>query len=87
VTIDTAIGHVAGALGVPVWVAVPFAADWRWLRHRDDTPWYPTMRLFRQPVTGDWDSVFAHITRALTEETQHQLRQERQTRLPAVAAP
>jgi len=68
VTADTAVGHVAGALGLPVWVATPFAADWRWLRNRDDTPWYPTMRLFRQPVAGDWDTVFERITRALTAD-------------------
>ena len=50
-TIDTAIGHIAGALGVPVWVIIPAASDWRWLNVREDTPWYPTMRLFRQPKT------------------------------------
>ena len=56
VTADTAIAHLAGALGVPVWVALQFSADWRWLLGRDDSPWYPTMRLFRQttlrPVAG-----------------------------------
>jgi tetratricopeptide (TPR) repeat protein len=65
VTIDTAIAHVAGALDVPVWVATPFAADWRWLRERDDTPWYPSMRLFRQRERGDWDAVFADLAISL----------------------
>jgi hypothetical protein len=66
-TIDTAIGHVAGALGVPVWVMVPAASDWRWLTAREDTPWYPTMRLFRQPVPGDWDTVFVRLAAALEQ--------------------
>jgi hypothetical protein len=44
-----------------VWVAIPFAADWRWLQEREDTPWYPTMRLFRQPARGDWDAVFGRL--------------------------
>jgi tetratricopeptide (TPR) repeat protein len=62
VTCDTAIGHLAGALGVPVWVALSAAADWRWLLDRDDTPWYPTMRLFRQSKLKRWDDVFDRIT-------------------------
>src|SRR5262249_49476946 len=59
VTVDTALGHLAGALGKPVWLALSAVSDWRWLRERNDTPWYPTMRLFRQKELGDWDSVFA----------------------------
>lgn len=66
-TCDTAVAHLAGGLGVPVWVALPFAAEWRWLRDRSDSPWYPTMRLFRQPQREDWDSVFQAIERALRE--------------------
>jgi tetratricopeptide (TPR) repeat protein len=58
VTTDTSIAHLAGALGVPVWVALPFAAEWRWLRSREDSPWYPTMRLFRQTEPGNWQGVF-----------------------------
>lgn len=58
---DSAIAHLAGGLGVPVWLAVPFSADWRWLRQREDSPWYPTMRLFRQQKLGDWDEVFQRI--------------------------
>lgn len=61
ITSDTAIAHVAGALGVPVWVVLSYVPDWRWLLDRDDSPWYPTMRLFRQPKVGDWASVFQEI--------------------------
>ena len=62
ITADTAVAHCAGALGQPVWVALPFASDWRWLLEREDSPWYPTMRLFRQKRWGDWDEVFQRIT-------------------------
>ena len=58
---DTAVAHLAGALGVPVWVTVPFTPDWRWMLGRTDTPWYPTMRLFRQSAPGDWQGVFETI--------------------------
>lgn len=61
----TAPIHLAGALGRPVWVVLPILADWRWLRERDDSPWYPTMRLFRQRVTGDWREVFDRVGTAL----------------------
>jgi ADP-heptose:LPS heptosyltransferase len=64
---DTAVVHLAGALAAPIWVALPFSPDWRWLLERDDNPWYPTMRLFRQPRLDDWTSVFERITAALTE--------------------
>ena len=57
--------HLAGALGVPVWVEMPLANDWRWLLDRDDTPWYPTMRLFRQTRLGDWDEVIKRMAGAL----------------------
>jgi tetratricopeptide (TPR) repeat protein len=65
VTIDNSTAHLAGALGVPVWVLLPFAPDWRWLLACDDSPWYPTMRLFRQPKRGDWQSVMQRVQRAL----------------------
>jgi hypothetical protein len=61
VTVDTALAHLAGALDVPVWVALSFTADWRWLLEREDNPWYPTMRLFRQPQSGQWPAVFEGI--------------------------
>jgi tetratricopeptide (TPR) repeat protein len=67
ITADTAAAHLAGALGVPVWVALGTRADWRWVLEREDTPWYPTMRLFRQTHPGDWTEVFARIAAALSE--------------------
>jgi ADP-heptose:LPS heptosyltransferase len=61
ISVDTAVAHLAGALGRPVVILLPFAADFRWMRDRDDTPWYPTARLFRQPAFGDWDGVIARL--------------------------
>jgi tetratricopeptide (TPR) repeat protein len=68
VTPDTAIAHLAGGLGVRVWLALSFVADWRWLTQRDDSPWYPTVRLFRQTRPGDWDEVFERMADALDRE-------------------
>jgi Flp pilus assembly protein TadD len=65
VTIDTAVAHLAGALAKPVWVLIPFQTDFRWLLHRTDSPWYPTMRLFRQTKSGDWSAPLAEMTEAL----------------------
>ena len=65
ITIDTAAGHLAGALAKPVWLLIPHSPDWRWLLDREDSPWYPTMRLFRQPRIGDWDSVLDRVKREL----------------------
>jgi hypothetical protein len=67
ITVDTSIAHLAGALGKPVWVLLPFSADWRWLRHRDDSPWYPTARLFRQPALGDWAGVVTQVGNAVRQ--------------------
>ena len=67
VTSDTSIAHLAGALGRETWVLLPYAPDWRWMLRRRDSPWYPTMRLFRQPREGDWDSVFAEVLTGLAE--------------------
>jgi len=61
ITVDTAVAHLAGALGRPAWILLPFAPDWRWLLARPDSPWYPTARLYRQPVLGDWESVIARM--------------------------
>jgi ADP-heptose:LPS heptosyltransferase len=67
ITVDTSIAHLAGAMGKPVWVLLPFSADWRWLRHRHDSPWYPTARLFRQPALGDWAGAVTQVGNALAE--------------------
>jgi len=67
ITIDNSTAHLAGALGIPVWLLLPFAPDWRWMLEREDSPWYPTMRLFRQPKIGDWRSVIEQVKLALVE--------------------
>ena len=68
ITIDSAIGHLAGALGKPTWVMLAKAADWRWMLNRADTPWYPTLRLFRQRTPGAWGPVIAEVATALQTE-------------------
>jgi hypothetical protein len=65
ISCDTSVAHLAGALARPVWVALRHAADWRWLRARDDSVWYPGMRLFRQNAPGDWIGVFQKMQAAL----------------------
>lgn len=67
VSVDSSPVHLAGALGRPAWVLLPFLNDWRWLIQRDDSPWYPGMRLFRQPVPGQWETVLQDVAAALKE--------------------
>jgi ADP-heptose:LPS heptosyltransferase len=65
ITVDTAVAHVAGALGRPAWVMLRSRSDWRWLIEREDSPWYPTARLFRQQQIGDWVPVIERVCSAL----------------------
>ncbi len=65
ISIDTSVLHLAGALGLPAWGMMPFAADWRWLMQRTDSPWYPTMRLFRPPASGDWAAIIDQVCQEL----------------------
>lgn len=68
VSVDTSVAHLTGALGKPVWLLLAFAADWRWLSERRDSPWYPTMRLYRQARPGDWPGVLASVMAALRDD-------------------
>lgn len=70
ISVDTAVAHLAGALGKPVWLVLSFSPDWRWMLKREDSPWYPTMRLFRQSQFGDWQGVFEQVEQALHEFAQ-----------------
>jgi tetratricopeptide (TPR) repeat protein len=70
ISADTAVAHLVGALAKPVWVLLPFVSDWRWQLGRDDNPWYPTARLFRQDDTRSWDKVIAHVRTALNDFVQ-----------------
>ncbi|GBD95714.1 MAG TPA: tetratricopeptide repeat protein [Nitrospirae bacterium] len=69
ISVDTSVAHLAGALGRPVWTLLPFVPDWRWMLKREDTPWYPTMRLLRQTVPGDWASVMKRVAAELKNLT------------------
>jgi hypothetical protein len=65
VSVDTAVAHLAGALGAKTWILLPHVAEWRWLLSRSDSPWYPTARLFRQPAVNDWPGAVAALSQAL----------------------
>jgi tetratricopeptide (TPR) repeat protein len=67
IAVDTSVAHLAGALAKPVWILLPFVPDWRWLLERDDSPWYPTARLFRQDDSRDWDGAFGRLRAALAD--------------------
>jgi ADP-heptose:LPS heptosyltransferase len=67
ISIDTSVVHLAGAMGKPVWVLLCKSADWRWLLEREDSPWYPTARLFRQSMLGNWQEVMTRVERELRE--------------------
>jgi hypothetical protein len=68
ISVDTSVAHLAGSLGVPVWLLLPLNADWRWVHGRDTTPWYPDWRLFRQTNMGDWDAVLTRVAKALEQK-------------------
>jgi hypothetical protein len=68
ISTDTMTAHLAGALGLPTWTLLPAACDWRWMSEREDSPWYPTMRLFRQQRAGDWSSVISSVIAALDSQ-------------------
>ncbi len=68
ITVDTSVGHLSGALGRPTWIMLPKASDWRWLLDRSDSPWYPTVRLFRQPSPGAWDPLIREVAAALSSK-------------------
>jgi hypothetical protein len=66
--VDTSVAHLAGALGVPTWLLLPHVPDWRWLLHREDSPWYPSMKLYRQLRRGDWTAMFERVRGDLMRE-------------------
>ncbi len=83
ITVDTSVAHLAGALGRPVWIMLPFSPDWRWMLGVDNSPWYPTARLFRQPAIGEWANVVAR----LRDELAHFIHRDRTQELPSPTNP
>jgi hypothetical protein len=73
VTVDTSVAHLAGAMGKPVWLVLSATPDWRWMLNRADSPWYPSMRLFRQAELGDWTSAFKNVLEALKQVSKREL--------------
>jgi len=71
IAVDTAVAHLAGAMGKPLFLLLPYAADFRWLRGRSDSPWYPSARLIRQPQFGDWDGAIRLLRQELAESFEH----------------
>ncbi|MBF0589666.1 MAG: hypothetical protein HQL53_11110 [Magnetococcales bacterium] len=67
ISVDTSVAHLAGAMGKPVWTLLPFAPDWRWMLNRKDSPWYPSMQLFRQTELDNWSSVIEWVRLALLD--------------------
>jgi len=65
ISVDTSVAHLSGTLGRPTWVLLPYLPDWRWLLDRDDSPWYPSVKLYRQTGVGDWKSVLAQVNTSL----------------------
>ena len=74
IAVDTAVAHLAGAMGKPLFLLLPYAADFRWLRGRSDSPWYPSARLIRQPQFGDWDGAVEVLRRELAESPDSMIR-------------
>jgi len=66
VSVDTSVAHLAGTLGKKTFILLPFSSDWRWMLNTDDTPWYPSVKLFRQNATCDWDSVLNNIRKDIS---------------------
>ena len=67
ISVDTAVAHLAGSLGKPVWLLNRYNPDWRWLLERNDSPWYPSMQIFRQSKAGDWNGVIAEVQQQLQQ--------------------
>jgi hypothetical protein len=83
ISVDTAVAHLAGAIGKDVWTMLPFAPDWRWMLARSDSPWYPTMRLFRQTKPGDWVGVVERVVEELSGRYEDPLRARSSSVSPA----